>query len=137
MRSVDKTQSRVVRYYSGTVETIVIQDDNQGKALFSVDDSPVLILVENGNGDICVADHAWKVVVVVNASDELQFMYQGNLTIQSKYTSFRPLHIASDFNSQILIIYYSNYSNDVVHLIDCEKHFQRYIEYPCIGSHKM
>ena len=76
MRSLDKTQSRVVRY-SGTTETMTIQNERQGKPLFSVGNMLVLLLTENGNGDICVADYAGKAVVVVNASGELRFNYQG------------------------------------------------------------
>ena len=37
MRSVDETQSRVVRY-SGTSETMIIQNYSKGKPLFSVGD---------------------------------------------------------------------------------------------------
>ncbi|XP_078329499.1 uncharacterized protein LOC111112205 [Crassostrea virginica] len=130
MRSKDETQSRVVRY-SGTTETMVIQNDRQGKPLFSVGISYVLLLTENGNGDICMADHAAKAVVVVNTSGELRFKYQGNRSPKPKYKSFQPYQIATDVNQQILI---NDDSNDIVHIIDKDGKFLRYIEYPCNGG---
>nr|XP_022305304.1 uncharacterized protein LOC111112202 [Crassostrea virginica]XP_022305305.1 uncharacterized protein LOC111112202 [Crassostrea virginica]XP_022305306.1 uncharacterized protein LOC111112202 [Crassostrea virginica]XP_022305307.1 uncharacterized protein LOC111112202 [Crassostrea virginica] len=130
MRSKDETHSRVIRY-SGTTETMVIQNDRLGKPLFSVGVGNVLLLTENGNGDICVADNAGEAVVVVNASDELRFKYQGNTSPKPKYKSFQPLNIATDVNQQILI---NDYSNDVVHIIDRDGKFLRYIEYPCNGG---
>ncbi|XP_061165674.1 uncharacterized protein LOC133174585 [Saccostrea echinata] len=73
MRSIDKTQSRVVRY-SGTTEIQTIQYDSQGRPLFSTgDNQTVLHLTENSNGDICVADHVGGAVIVVNSSGGLQF----------------------------------------------------------------
>ena len=130
MRSVDKTQTRVVRY-SGTTEIMVIQNDRQGKPLFSVCDQYVLLLTENGNGDICVADYAGKAVVVVSASGELRFKYQGNISPKPNYKSFGPLTIATDVNQHILI---NDYTNDIVHVIDKDGNFLRYIEYPCTGG---
>nr|XP_022307063.1 uncharacterized protein LOC111113256 isoform X1 [Crassostrea virginica] len=130
MRSSDGSQSRVVRY-SGTIETMVIQNDRQEKPLFSVGASNVLLLTENGNGDICVADNAGKAVVVVNPSDELRFKYQGNTSPKPKYKSFQPSNIATDVNQQILI---NDDPNDIVHVIDKDGNFLRYIEYPCNGG---
>ena len=130
MRSFDETQSRVVRY-SGTTETMVIQNDRQGKPLFSVHPRAVLLLTENGNGDICVADYAAKAVVVVNATGELRFKYQGNTSPKPNYKSFQPYQIATDVNQQILI---NDASNDIVQVIDKDGKFLRYIEYPCNGG---
>ena len=130
MRSVDKTKSRVVRY-SGTTETMVIQNDRQGKPLFSVGVDKVLLLTENGNGDICVADYVGRAVVVVNASAELRCKYQGNASPKTKYKSFQPSKIATDVNQQILI---TDKLNDIVHVIDKDGKFLRYIEYPCTGG---
>ena len=130
MRSVDKTQSRVVRY-SGTTETMVIQNDTQGKPLFSVHSTAVLLLTENGNGDICVADNAGKAVVVVNASGELRFNYQEKNCQKPKYKSFKPLSIATDVNKQII---FTDSSNNVVHVTDSDGNFLRYIEFPCSGG---
>nr|XP_022304739.1 E3 ubiquitin-protein ligase TRIM71-like [Crassostrea virginica]XP_022304740.1 E3 ubiquitin-protein ligase TRIM71-like [Crassostrea virginica] len=130
MRSVDKTQSRLVRY-SGTTETMVIQNDRQGKPLFSVGIQYGFHLSENGNGDICVADYAGKAVVVVNASGELRFKYQGNTSPKPNYKSFQPFQIATDVNQQILI---NDDSIDIVHIIDRDGNFLRYIKYPCNGG---
>ena len=78
MRSKNETQSRVIRYL-GAKRTMIhlIQNGRQGKRLFSIDVAAVLQLTENGNRDICVADYAGEAVVVVNASGELRFKYQG------------------------------------------------------------
>nr|XP_022303790.1 uncharacterized protein LOC111111235 [Crassostrea virginica] len=130
MRSVNSTQRRVVRY-SGTTETIEIQNDRQGKPLFSVDVGNMLLLTENGNGDICVAENAKKAVVVVNATGELRFKYQGNISPKLNHKPFQPLQIATDVNQQILI---NDASNDIVHVIDKDGNFLRYIEYPCTGG---
>nr|XP_022310167.1 E3 ubiquitin-protein ligase TRIM71-like [Crassostrea virginica] len=130
MRSLNETQSRVVRY-SGTTETMVIQNDRHGKPLFSVGVSNVLLLTENGNGDMAMADHAGKAVMVVNASGELRFKYHGNISPKPNYKSFRPYQIATDVNQQILI---NDASNDIVHIIDKDGNFLRYIEYPCNGG---
>ena len=128
MRSVDETQSRVVRY-SGSKETMVIQNDRQGRSLFSV--KSVLLLTENNNGDICVADYTAKAVVVVNASGKLRFKYRGKLSPKLKNRSFRPSKIATDVNQQILI---NDASNDIVHVIDRDGIFLRFIAYPCTGG---
>ncbi|XP_062585818.1 uncharacterized protein LOC134247478 [Saccostrea cucullata] len=131
MRSTDRTQSRVVRY-SGNKEIQKIQYDSQGQPLFSTGvRQTVLHLTENGNGDICVADCAGKAVVVVNSSGGLRFKYTGNLSIQSKYREFRPSHITTDVNTQILI---SDTSNEIVHIIDCDGNFVRYIDHPGTGG---
>ena len=130
MRSPDKTQSRVVRYTEKT-ESKVIEYDKRGTNLFSVNVSRVLFLTENSNGDICVSDLAGKSVVVVNASGDLRFKYWGKISEQSKYTSFTPSDIVTDVGHRIII---SDYSNDTIHVIDCDGHFVCYIEYPCNGG---
>ena len=110
---------------------MVIPNDRQAKPLFSVGVGSVLHLTENGNGDICVADNAAKAVVVVNASGELRFKYPGNISPKPNYKSFEPFKIATDVNQQILI---NDASNDIVHVIDKDGNFLRYIEYPCTGG---
>ena len=89
------------------------------------------LLTENGNGDICVADYAGKSVVVVNASGELRFKYQGNLTQKPNYRSIKPSDIATDVNQQILI---NDLFNDIFHVIDKDGNFLRFIEYQCNGG---
>lgn len=131
MRSLDKAQSRVVRY-SGSTECQVIENDKQdGKPLFSVHSLAVLQLTENGNGDICVADYSGNAVVVVNSSGILRFRYGGNKITEKKNDTFKPLHIVNDEKYRILI---DNQSNNNVHIIDCDGNFIRYIGYPCNGG---
>ena len=73
------------------------------------------MLTENGNRDICVADLARGCVVVVDVAGELLFRYHGNISQQSKNSSFGPYEIASDVNHQIII---NDSLNDIVHIID-------------------
>ncbi|XP_022310020.2 uncharacterized protein LOC111115542 [Crassostrea virginica] len=129
MRSVDKTQSRVVMF-SGTAETIVIQNDRHGNPLISVKTNELLLLTENGNGDICVSDYAEEAVVVFNASGELRNKYHGHLN-QTNCKPFRPTIIACDSNFQILT---SDHSNDFIHLLKSDGSFLGYIKYPCSGG---
>ncbi|XP_062587158.1 uncharacterized protein LOC134248790 [Saccostrea cucullata] len=130
MRTNDHEQSRVVRYLeTKTIQSI--QYESQGQPLFSTVSTAVLLLAENGNGDICVADNAGKAVVVVDSSGRLRFKYTGNLSKQSKYREFKPSKIAADVNMQILI---NDNSNDIVNIIDCNGNFICYIEHPCNGG---
>ena len=55
--------------------------------MFSVGKTDCLLLAENGNGDICVADFAGEAVAVVKPSGELRFKYQGNPSKQSELTT--------------------------------------------------
>ncbi|XP_062620680.1 E3 ubiquitin-protein ligase TRIM71-like [Saccostrea cucullata] len=131
MRSMDTNQSRVVRY-SGMTEKQKIQYDSEGQPLFSTGVvKTVILLTENGNGDICAADCYGKMVVVVDSFGRLRFKYTGNLSKQSKYTEFSPSHIAADVSTQILI---SDKSNNIVHIIDSDGNFVRYIVCPCDGG---
>ncbi|XP_052695450.1 uncharacterized protein LOC128173820 [Crassostrea angulata] len=130
MRSLDEAQSRVVRY-SGSTECQVIMNDKRGKPLFSVHSRTVLHLIENGNGDICVADYAGNAVVVVNSSGILRFRYGGNKITKKKNKTFEPLNIVNDKQCHILI---HNQLNNNVHIIDCDGNFIRYIKYPCNGG---
>lgn len=130
MRSMDLTRSRVVRYIEKT-ETKVIEYDNRGTNLFSVNVLRYRRLTENGNGNICVADYAGKSVVVVEATGDLRFKYWGNTSKQSKYTSFTPSDIVTDVGHRIII---SDSSNDTIHVIDCNGIFVCFIEYPCNGG---
>lgn len=130
MRSLDRTRSRVVRY-SGTTETQVIENDSQGNPLFSVHTQTVLHLTENGNEDVCVADCAGNAVVVFGSSGDFQFMYKGNVSIQLKQNSFKPLHIANDTKLQIFV---GDFSNDLIHITDCKGNFVRFIDFSCKGG---
>lgn len=118
--------------YSGIAITQIIENSNQGKSLLSVDDKFLLHLTENGNRDICVADYAGKAVVVVDGSGVLRFKYRGhNLSAQLKYKMLNPNAIVSDINHHLLI---SDEWNNLVHIIDCDGKFIRFIECPCSGG---
>ena len=130
MRSLDETESSVVRYRGGK-EIMVIKNDAQGQSLFSVQNQKVLMLTENGNGDICVADFAGERVVVVDDAGKFLFRYYGNISQQSKYSSFEPYDIASDVNHQIII---SDNDSNIVHIIDSKGSFLCYIEQKCDGG---
>lgn len=127
MRSLDEKQSKIVSY-SMTRET---QNDIIGGSLFSVDSKKLLGLSENGNGDICVADFTGEAVLVVYAFGELRFKYTGNRATYKKKTSFVPYDIVNDGNFNILI---GDNSNKVVHIIDCDGNFIRYVEFQCTGG---
>lgn len=129
LRSLNDKRSRVVRY-SGSKEINVIENDNQGKQLFSVHSKSVLHLTENGNGDICVADNAGKAFVVVDSCGDLRFTYSGNIMAQLKNNLFQPSMIVNDKFFQILI---NDTLNDILHIIDCDGNFICYIECSCTG----
>ncbi|XP_062612225.1 uncharacterized protein LOC134274014 [Saccostrea cucullata] len=126
MRTTDMELRRIVRY-SGSTEIQEIQFNGLGQSLLSTDIAYLLPITENSNGDICVTDYAGMEVVVMDSSGELRFKYSGNPT----YRNFRPLHIASDVNAQMLIC---DTLGNVIHIIDGDGSFVRYIEYPCYGG---
>lgn len=64
-----------------------VQND-LGGFRFSVDSKKLLRLSENGNGDICVADHTGKAVFVIYAFGELRFSYTGSRTLHKRINSF-------------------------------------------------
>lgn len=125
MRSLDESQVRVVRY-AGITKTQVIENDS-----LSTGCRKVLVVIENGNGDICVADHNGNVVVVFNASGGMRFKYKGNTGTQAKNSIFKPLTVVCDKLFQLLI---SDILNDVVHILDRDGNFIRFIEFPCSGG---
>lgn len=131
MRSGDG--ARVVRYVETSENNLkavqTIQNDQLGKSFFSTG-IDVLLLTENGNGDICVADHAGEKVMVFNSKGDLRFTYKGKVTNKSEERSFRPNQIATDVNFQILI---NDFSRNV-HVIDQHSSFICYIEHDCSGG---
>ena len=127
MRSVTKAKSRVVRY-SRTKESMIIQNDSQGKPLFSVGVECECQLTENGNGDICVADKAGQAVVVVDVAGKLRFKYKGHMDYTLSY--FCPSDIANDINKLILI----SDGCKTIHVIDSDGNFLRYLFYSCSGG---
>ncbi|XP_062621602.1 uncharacterized protein LOC134283161 [Saccostrea cucullata] len=128
MRSVDGTQSRVVKYASRT-EIQNFQNDSQGQPLFSTGVESMLLLTENGNGDICVADCAGEAVVVVDSFGKLRFKYEGKLSKQSDFK--QPYHIVTDVKNQILI---SECTTNIIHIINSDGEFVCYLEHPCNGG---
>ncbi|XP_065923997.1 uncharacterized protein [Magallana gigas] len=127
MRSLDEKQSRIVRYSCSRKA----QNDILGGSLFSVNSRKVLRPSENGNGDICVADYTGKAVIAMYAFGEMRFKYIGNRKTCKEKTYFDPMELVNDGNFNMLI---GDDSNKVVHIIDCDGNFIRYIEFPCNGG---
>lgn len=120
MGSDDYEQTKVVRY-SGSTEKQCIQNDENGKAFFSPDDSKYLAV--NRNQDICVADYRAKRVVVISATGKLRFTYTGSTP--NTIESFDPVGITTDSLSRILI---ADGHCHYIHIIDQEGQFLRYID---------
>lgn len=120
MGSDDYEQTKVVRY-SGSTEKQCIQNDENGKAFFSPDDSKYLAV--NRNQDICVADYRAKRVVVISATGKLRFTYTGSTP--NTIESFDPVGITTDSLSRILI---ADGHCHYIHIIDQDGQFLRYID---------
>lgn len=120
MGSDDYEQTKVVRY-SGSTEKQCIQNDENGKAFFSPDDSKYLAV--NRNQDICVADYRAKRVVVITATGKLRFTYTGSTP--NTIESFDPVGITTDSLCRILI---ADGHCHYIHIIDQEGQFLRYID---------
>lgn len=120
MGSDDYEQTKVVRY-SGSTEKQCIQNDENGKAFFSPDDSKYLAV--NRNQDICVADYRAKRVVVISATGKLRFTYTGSTP--NTIESFDPVGITTDSLCRILI---ADGHCHYIHIIDQDGQFLRYID---------
>lgn len=120
MGSDDYEQTKVVRY-SGSTEKQCIQNDENGKAFFSPDDSKYLAV--NRNQDICVADYRAKRVVVITATGKLRFTYTGSTP--NTIESFDPVGITTDSLCRILI---ADGHCHYIHIIDQDGQFLRYID---------
>ena len=120
MPSDDHEETKAVRY-SGSTKILSIQWDDQGNPLYS-SDPYIRYLSENRNLDICVADHAARVVVVVSATGKLRFRYAGSPSTPRK--SFYPRGITTDSQDNFLT---SDPYNHRIHIIDQDGRFLRYI----------
>ncbi|XP_062587376.1 uncharacterized protein LOC134249018 [Saccostrea cucullata] len=125
--SDDFQHSKVVRYfYSKKTKTfnekLTIQFDDKGNSLFSMHDTKYLC--ENGNLDLCVADHAAGAIIVVDQFGNLRFRYTGPyFTIKQK--PFQPRGISTDSKRRILT---ADHSNECIHVLDQNGHFLCYID---------
>lgn len=86
--------------YRGPEITQEIEIDEQGKPTFE-NNSSVLYMSENNNGDICVSDTKAKSVVVLNRREKARFRYDGS-PARSKQT-FSPGCVVIDCLGQIVV----------------------------------
>ncbi|XP_062580034.1 uncharacterized protein LOC134242042 [Saccostrea cucullata] len=117
LRTTDQTESKVVRYSSSGDVLQEIQYDSQYQPLFK----DATYVVENGNGDICVADYDKKAVIVVDKFGIFRFSYTGNKASKEK---FDVSSLTTDSMHHIII---TDYYKDKIHMLDRDGRFLRYI----------
>ncbi|XP_011435714.2 B-box type zinc finger protein ncl-1 [Magallana gigas] len=116
----DESHCKVVRY-SGSVEKQTIQNNENGKPLYS-GDYKIKYIAENRNLDICVADLAARAVVVVSQAGKLRFRYTGH---PSKENPFKTRGITTNSQGQILI---ADGGSLCIHILDQDGHFLSHID---------
>nr|XP_034319011.1 uncharacterized protein LOC105345456 isoform X2 [Crassostrea gigas] len=122
MHSIDRTQSKVVRY-SGSTEIQTIQYDREGKSLYS-GNVYVKYITENRNRDICVADCGAGSIVAVSQDGKLKWSYNGYPSV-TKNKPFNPRGITADSQSHILTV---DGKNHCIHILDENGQFLLYID---------
>ncbi|XP_061175546.1 uncharacterized protein LOC133184470 [Saccostrea echinata] len=78
---------------------------------------------ENINNDICITEESMRNVIVTDVDFDTRFMYDGNLKL-GEFKKFTPRDICCDSFGHILI---ADFSNRVIHMIDENGHFIRYL----------
>ncbi|XP_062592659.1 E3 ubiquitin-protein ligase TRIM71-like [Saccostrea cucullata] len=121
LESINKKQSKVVRF-SGSTEKNTIQYDDKGNPLYSYGNTKCIC--ENKNLDICVADFRADAVIVVSEAGKLRFKYVPHITT-SKNQLFSPRGITTDSQSHILT---ADITINCVHIIDQDGQFICHID---------
>ncbi|XP_062618335.1 uncharacterized protein LOC134279943 [Saccostrea cucullata] len=111
------TESKIVRYSTSGDVLEEIQYDSQYQPLFK----DAVYVVENGNGDVCVADWGKKAVTVVNKFGIFRFSYTGN---KASKEEFLPSSLTTDSMHYITI---TDIINDKIHMLDRDGRFLGYI----------
>ncbi|XP_062622177.1 uncharacterized protein LOC134283706 [Saccostrea cucullata] len=113
----DKTDSKIVRYSSSGDVLQEIQYDSQYQPLFK----RAVYAVENGNGDICVADWDKNAVTVVDNLGIFRFSYTGNKATKDE---IRYCSLTTDSMHHIII---NDFLHHKIHMLDRDGRFLRYI----------
>ncbi|XP_062589298.1 uncharacterized protein LOC134250953 [Saccostrea cucullata] len=117
LRTTDQTASKVVRYSSSGDVLQEIQYDSEYQPLFGKTN----YVVENGNGDICVADYDKKVMIVVDKFGIFRFSYTGN---KESKEEFQATSLTTDSMHHIII---TDFLHNKIHMLDRDGRFLRYI----------
>ncbi|XP_062614222.1 uncharacterized protein LOC134275958 [Saccostrea cucullata] len=117
LRTTDQTESKVVRFSSSGDVLQEIQYDSHYQSLFKW----AVYVVENGNGDICVADYDKDAVTVVDKLGIFRFSYTGNKASNEKFDASS---LNTDSMHHIII---TDFKGDKIHMLDRDGRFLRYI----------